>query len=116
MQPSSKYTIIILFYTVFVPKKNPCTKDEISKKLVETQNTVSNTISAKSNNQEAKTLNQSNSSLHSNSLHKKYNTTNQLVSQRQQDPPIALTCSAQLQIILHPIQVHHQRSEENIAM
>ena len=35
-------------------KKNLCTKDEIIKKLVETQNTVLNTISAKSNNQHSK--------------------------------------------------------------
>ena len=32
-------------------KKSLCTKDEIIKQLVETQNTVLNTISAKSNNQ-----------------------------------------------------------------
>ena len=35
-------------------KKNLCMKDEIIKKLVETQNTVLNTISAKSNNQHSK--------------------------------------------------------------
>ena len=35
-------------------KKNLCMEDEIIKKLVETQNTVLNTISAKSNNQHSK--------------------------------------------------------------
>ena len=35
-------------------KKNLCMKEEIIKKLVETQNTVLNTISAKSNNQHSK--------------------------------------------------------------
>ena len=54
-----------------VLKKNICTKDEIIKKLVETQNTVLNTISAKSNNQHSNTLNQSSSSLPSKIL---YNT------------------------------------------
>ena len=49
-------------------KKNLCTKDEIIKKLVETQNTVLNTISAKSNNQHSNILNQSSSSLPSNNL------------------------------------------------
>ena len=49
-------------------KKNLCMKDEIIKKLVETQNTVFNTISAKSNNQHSNILNQSSSSLPSNNL------------------------------------------------
>ena len=40
-------------------KKNLCTKDEIIKKLVETQSTVLNTISAKANNQHSNTQNQS---------------------------------------------------------
>ena len=44
-------------------KQNLCTKDEIIKKLVGNQNTVLNTISAKSNNQHSNTLNQSSSTL-----------------------------------------------------
>ena len=55
---------------ICVLKKNLCTKDEIIKKLVETQNTVPNTISAKSNNQHSNTLNQSSSSLPSKILTK----------------------------------------------
>ena len=47
-------------------KKNLSMEDEIIKKLVETQNTVFNTISAKSNNQYSNTLNQSGSSLKEN--------------------------------------------------
>ena len=47
-------------------EKNLCTNDEIIKKLVETQNTVLNTISAKYNNQHSNTLNQSSSFLLSN--------------------------------------------------
>ena len=49
-------------------KQNLCTKDEIIKKLVETQHIVLNNISAKSNNQHSNILNQSSSSLPSNSL------------------------------------------------
>ena len=49
-------------------KKNLCMKEEIIKKLVETQNTVLNTISAKSNNQHSNILNQSSFSLPSNNL------------------------------------------------
>ena len=44
-------------------KKNLCTKDEIIKKLVETQSSVLNTISAKATNQHSNTQNQSSSSL-----------------------------------------------------
>ena len=43
-------------------KKNLCTKDEIIKKLVETQSRVLNIISAKANNQHSSTQNQSSSS------------------------------------------------------
>ena len=43
----------------FVPRKNFCTKDEIIKKFVKTQNTVLKTVSAKSNNQHLNNLNQS---------------------------------------------------------
>ena len=53
-------------------KENLCTKDEIIKKLVETQNTVFNTISAKSNNQHSNILNQSSFSLPSKSLTEKF--------------------------------------------
>ena len=49
-------------------KGDLCMKDEIIKKLVETQNTVLNTISAKSINQHSSILNQSSSSLPSNNL------------------------------------------------
>ena len=49
-------------------KKNLCTKDKIMNKLVETQNTVLNTISAKYNNQYSNTLNESCSSLPSDNL------------------------------------------------
>ena len=94
-------------------KKNLCTKDEIIKKLVETQNTVLNTISAKYNNQHSNTLNQSSSFLLSkNNLHQNPHNTKQLA----QDPPIARPCSSQLQEISHTTQTHHQRPEQNIAM
>ena len=96
-------------------KKNLCTKDEIIKKLAETQNTVLNTISAKSNNQHSNTLNQPSSSLPSSSLNEHFHNTKQLDSQEQQHPPIARPCSSQLQEISHPIQTHHQGSERNIA-
>ena len=53
-------------------RKNLCKNDEIIKKLVESQWTILNTISAKSNNQHSNTLasssSQSSSSLTSNSL------------------------------------------------
>ena len=71
-------------------KKNLCTKDEIIKKLVETQSTVLNTISAKANNEHSNTQNQSSSSLSSNGLSdtkqlaKQLHNTNQLASQEQQ--------------------------------
>ena len=42
-------------------RKTLCTKDQIIKKLVETHNTVLNTIPANSNNQHSNTLNQSSS-------------------------------------------------------
>ena len=103
-------------------QKNLCTKDEIIKKLVETQSTVLNTISAKANNQHSNTLNQSSSSLSSNSLNdtkqlaKQLHNTKQLASQEQQHTPITRPCSSQLQEISHTIQTHHQRSERNTAM
>ena len=97
-------------------KKNLCTKDEIIKKLVETQSTVLNTISAKANNQHSNTQNQSSSSLPSNSLNENSHNTKQLASQELQHPPIARPCSSQLQEISHPIQTHHQRSERYIAV
>ena len=98
-------------------KKNLCTKDEIIKKLVETQNTFLNTISAKYNNQHSNTLNQSSSFLLSkNNLHQNPHNTKQLASQEPQDPPIARPCSSQLQEISHTTQTHHQRPEQNIAM
>ena len=59
-------------------KKDICTKDEIIKKLVETQNTVLNTISAKANNQHSNTQNQCSSSLTSNSLNENSHNTKQL--------------------------------------
>ena len=62
-------------------KKNLCTKDEIIMKIVETQNTVLNTISAKSHNQHLNTLNQSSSSLLCNSFNKNSHNTKQLASQ-----------------------------------
>ena len=107
---------------IFLLKKNLCTKDKIIKKLVETQSTVLNAISAKANNQHSNTQNQPSSSLPSNSLNdtkqlaKQLHNTKQLASQEQQHPPIARPCSSQLQEIPHPIQRHHQRSERNIAM
>ena len=89
-------------------RKILCTKDEIIKKLLETHNTVLNTISAKSNNQHSNTLNQSSSFSWSNNLNNP--------SQESQDPPIARPCFLQLQQISHPSQTHHQRPEQNIAM
>ena len=103
-------------------KKNLCTKDEIIKKLVETQSTVLNTISTKANNQHSNTQNQSSPSLSSNSLNdtkqlaKQLYNTKQLASQEQEHPPIARPCSSELQEIPHSIQTHQQRSERNIAM
>ena len=97
-------------------KNKLCTKDEIIKKIVETQSTILNTISGKPNNQHSNTLNQSSSSLPCNSLNENSHNTKQLASQKQQHPPIAGSCSLQLQEIVHPIQTHHQRSEQNIAM
>ena len=89
-------------------KKNVCMKDEIIKKLVETQNTVLNTISVKSNNQHSNVLNQSSSSLPSNKLHENPHNTKQLTSQEPQDLPVARPYSSQLQKILHLTQAHHQ--------
>ena len=97
-------------------KKNLCTKDEIIKKLVETQNTVLNTISAKSNNQHSDTLNQSSSSLPSNNLNENSLSTKQLTSQEPQDPPVVQPYSSQLQKISHSTQAHHQSPEQNIAV
>ena len=100
-------------------KKNLCTKDEIIKKLDETQSTVLNTISAKANNQHSNTQNQSSSSLSSSSLNdtkqlaKQLHNTKQLASQEQQHPPITRPYSSQLREISHTIQTHHQRSERN---
>ena len=92
------------------------TKDEIIKKLVETQITVLNTISAKSNSQHSNTLNQCSSFLPSNSPNENSPNKKQLASQEQQDPAIGRPCSSQLQEISHPIQMRHQRSEQNITM
>ena len=97
--------------TISVLKKNLCTKEEIIKKLVETQNTVLNTISAKSNNQHSNTFNQSSSSFPSNSLTENSHNTKSLALQEQQHPPIARPCSSQLQKISHPSPTHHQKSE-----
>ena len=74
-----------------------------------------NTISAKSNNQHSNTLNQSNSSLPFNNLNENSHNTNQLTSQKPQDPPVTRRYSSQLQKISHPTQAHHQRPEQNIA-
>ena len=78
---------------------------------METQSTVLDTISAKSNNQHSNTLNQSSFSLPSNSFNENSHNTKQLASQEQQHPHIAIPCSSQLQVIAHPIQTHHQRYE-----
>ena len=81
-------------------KKNLCTKDEIIKKLVETQSTVLNTISAKANNQHSNTQNQSSSSLSFKSLNdtkqlaKQLPNTKQLASQELQHAPITRPCSS----------------------
>ena len=83
-------------------------KDEIIKKLVETQNTVLNTKSTKSNNQHSDILNQSSSSSPSNNLNENYHNTKQLTSQEPQDPPVARPS--------YPTQAHHQRPEQNIAV
>ena len=97
-------------------KKNFCIKDEIIKKLVETQNTVLNTISAKSNNQHSNILNQSSSSLPSNNLDENSHNTKKLTSQEQQDSPVAQPYSSQLQKISHFNQEHQQRPKQNIAV
>ena len=89
-------------------KKNLCMKEEIIKKLVETQNTVLNTISANSKNQHSDILNQSSSSLPSNNLDENSHNTKQLTSQEPQDPPVARPYSSQLQKVSHPTQAHHQ--------
>ena len=64
-------------------------KEEIIKKLVENQNTVLNTISAKPNTQHSDILNQSSSSLPSNNLNENFRNTKQLTSQEPQDPLVA---------------------------
>ena len=93
---------------ISVLKKNLCVKDEIIKKLVETQNTVVNTISTKSNNQHSDILNQSSSSSPSNNLNENYHNTKQLTLQEPQDPPFARPS--------HPTQAYHQRTEQNTAV
>ena len=87
-------------------------KEEIIKKLVENQNTVINTISARPNTQHSDILNQSSSSLPSNKLNENCRNTKQLTSQGLQDPLVARPYSSQLQKISHPIQAHHQRPEQ----
>ena len=77
----------------FVPKKNFCTKDEIIE-THKTQNTVFKTISAKSNNQHLNNLNQSSFLYHLTILKENSHNTKQIVSQEQQDPPIARPCSS----------------------
>ena len=77
---------------------------------------VLTTISANSNNKHPSTLNQSSSSLPSNSLTENSHNIKQLASQKQQHPPIALTCFSQVQEIWHSIQTNLQRSARNIAM
>ena len=89
-------------------KKNLCMKEEIIKKLVETQNTVLNTISANSKDQHSDILNQSSSSLPSHNLDENSHNTKQLTSQEPQDPPVARPYSSQLQKVSHPTQAHHQ--------
>ena len=91
-------------------------EDEIIKKLVETQNTVLNTISAKSNNQHSNILNQSSFSLPSTNLNENSHNAKPLTSQEPQDPPVAQPYSSQLQKILHPTQAYHQKLEQNIAV
>ena len=59
-------------------KKDLCTKDEIIKKLIETQSTVLNTISAKANSRYSNAQNQSSSSLSSNIVNKNSHNTKQL--------------------------------------
>ena len=90
-------------------------EDETIKKLVETQNTVLNIISAKSNNQHSN-INQSSSSLPSNNLNENSHNTKQLTSQEPQDPPVARPYSSQLPKISHHTQAQHQRPEQNIAV
>ena len=97
-------------------KGDLCMKDEIIKKLVETQNTVLNTISAKSINQHSSILNQSSSSLPSNNLNENSHNTKKLTSQEPQDPPVARPYSSQLPKISHHTQAQHQRPEQNIAV
>ena len=101
---------------IYVLTKILCGKDQIIKKLVESQSTVLDTISAKSNNQHSNTLNQSSFSLPSNSFDENSHNTKQLASQEQQDPYMAIPCSSQLQVIAHPIQTHHQRYEQNVVL
>ena len=93
-------------------KKNLYMKEEIIKKLIENQNTVLNTISAKPNTQHSDILNQSSSSLPSNKLNENSRNTKQLTSQGPQDPLVAQPYSSQLQKISDPIQVQHQRPEQ----
>ena len=64
-------------------------KEEIIKKLVENQNTVLNTTSAKPNTQHSDILNQSSSSRPSNKLNENSRNTKQLTSQGPQDPLVA---------------------------
>ena len=89
-------------------------KEEIIKKLVETQNTVLNTISAKPNTQHSDILNQSSSSLQK--LNENSRNTKQLTSQGPQDPLAARPYSAQLQKMPHATQAHHQRPEQNTSV
>ena len=91
-------------------------KDEIIKKLVETQNIVFNSISAKSNNQHSNILNQFSSSLPSNNLNENSDNAKKLTSQEPQDPLVERPYSSQLQKISYPSQAHHQRPEQNIAV
>ena len=91
-------------------------KEEIIKKLVETQNTVLNTISAKPNTQHSDILHQSSSSLPFNKLNENSCNTKQLTSQGPQDPLVARTYLSQLQELSHPTQAHHQRPEQNTSV
>ena len=92
-------------------KKNLCMKDEIIKKLVETQNIVFNSISAKSKNQHSNILNQFSSSLPSNNPNENSHNAKKLTSQEPQDPLVGRPYSSQLQKIFYPSQAHHQRPE-----
>ena len=97
-------------------KKNLCMKEEIIKKLVETQNTVLYTISTKPKTQHSDILNQSNSSSPFNKLNENSCNTKQLTSQGPQDPLVARPYSSQLQKISHPTQAHYQRPEQNTSV